>query len=389
MSGCWACTHADLVPVLSLASVPTSSVTLVLSSQEALAWPTARIELEACPKCGFIQNSAFDPALIDYRKPYEESQAASATFLDFARTTIEDLRDRFDLAGEPLFEVGCGKAEWLALACRLCRSDGVGIDPSFRPGRVAPEDAARVTIIPEFFDGHRSLTGRLVACRHTLEHIQDVDRFTRLLAQAARLTDESVVFIEVPDMSRIIDEAAFWDVYFEHCSYFTSHSLGALMMRSGLGDVEVKRGYGDQYLLATGRPHRTSAGLGQPDVDMTALGDFATRAAKAIEAWQRFFDEATADGRSIAMWGASSKTVGFLSAVERSISCAIDINPAKQGAFLPGSGTRVIGPAELVESPPDTIIITNPIYEREIRADLEGIGLSPELIHIEGMELTT
>ena len=386
MSACWSCGHADLVSVLSFSSVPTSSVSLVRSAEEALEWPTAHIELEACGRCGFLQNSAFDPAMIDYRKPYEESQASSPTFVEFATRTIEDLRDRFELTGEPIFEVGCGKAEWLALACRLCRSSGIGIDPSFRPGRVDSADAARMTIIPEFFDGHRGLTGRLVACRHTLEHIQDVGHFAGLLAESARITDGSVVFIEVPDTSRILEEAAFWDVYFEHCSYFTHRSLEALMARSGLGDVEIDRGYGDQYLLATGRPHRPTVDVGAPDIDLADLGSFAARITDTVTAWRRFFDDADARGTSIAMWGASSKTVGFLSAVGRPITCAIDINPAKQGSFLPGSGTHVIGPVDLPDTRPDTIIITNPIYEREIRADLDEAGLSPELIHIDGME---
>ena len=29
------------------------------------------------------------------------------------------------------------------------------------------------------------------------------------------------MFFQVPDMSRVLRDLAFWDIYYEHCSYFT------------------------------------------------------------------------------------------------------------------------------------------------------------------------
>ena len=35
------------------------------------------------------------------------------------------------------------------------------------------------------------------------------------------------VFFELPDLERVLVERAFWDIYYEHCSYFTqARSLG-------------------------------------------------------------------------------------------------------------------------------------------------------------------
>ena len=42
-----------------------------------------------------------------------------------------------------------------------------------------------------------------------------------------------MVFFELPDTERVLTEAAFWDIYYEHCSYFTPGSLARLFRRTG------------------------------------------------------------------------------------------------------------------------------------------------------------
>ena len=44
---------------------------------------------------------------------------------------------------------------------------------------------------------------------------------------------DTVVLFELPDVKRVLDEVAFWDVYYEHCSYFSLGSLARLFRRSG------------------------------------------------------------------------------------------------------------------------------------------------------------
>ena len=49
-------------------------------------------------------------------------------------------------------------------------------------------------------------------------------------------------------------EAAFWDVYYEHCSYFSTGSLARLFRAAKFDLLELGRDYGDQYLLLAARP---------------------------------------------------------------------------------------------------------------------------------------
>jgi hypothetical protein len=81
------------------------------------------------------------------------------------------------------------------------------------------------------------------------------------------------------------------------------------------------------------------------------------------------------------LWGASSKAVGFLSAIASNdaVTAAVDINPFKQDKFLPGSGHPVMGPAALTDIKPDLVVVMNPIYVPEIAETLRGLGLNPEI----------
>jgi hypothetical protein len=83
----------------------------------------------------------------------------------------------------------------------------------------------------------------------------------------------------------------------------------------------------------------------------------------------------------VVLWGAGSKAVGFLSAIELddAITAVVDVNPFKQGTFLPGSAHEIISPQKLLEISPDLVVVMNPAYAGEIRQMLDGLGLNPRL----------
>lgn len=366
--------------VYEVDGIPSSSCTLFRSRDTATAHPTGDLRLAVCHECGFIQNDAFDAALVDYEAPYEESQGNSKTFLQFASETITGLVERHGLAGKRIFEVGCGKAEWLALACRLGDMHGLGIDPGYVSDRVAPEDATRFDVIVDFFEADKThLTGDLIACRHTLEHVADPLEFTTLLATSASRTPGAVVFIEVPDASRILEEGAFWDVYYEHSGYFTPTSLDGLLRRAGLASVDVREAYGNQYLVAEAQVDGASHPTSSPGPVIERARSFGEHATAQVDAWRTRL--ANTSGPVVA-WAATSKTVGFLSGTGLPVAAAVDINPAKHDSYLAGTGTPVISPAALPEIGPELVVAMNPIYRNEIRSDLDRLGIDCELLSL-------
>ena len=104
---------------------------------------------------------------------------------------------------------------------------------------------------------------------------------------------------------------------------------------------------------------------------------FVARLEDTRALWLRRLGGAYDRGEVVAMWGAGSKGVGFLAALGevRGISCVVDVNPAKHGMFMPGTGHEIVAPAALVDLDPDLVVVMNPAYENEIRATLADLGV--------------
>ena len=109
---------------------------------------------------------------------------------------------------------------------------------------------------------------------------------------------------------------------------------------------------------------------------------FAARHQEKLDEWRKRLVEYQEAGSLVAIWGAGSKGVAFLTTlgVTDQVAYAVDINPHKQGMFMPGTGHAVVGPDSLLQSPPDVVVVMNPVYLDEIRDTLAGVGLSPDLV---------
>ena len=59
---------------------------------------------------------------------------------------------------------------------------------------------------------------------------------------------------------------------------------------------------------------------------------------------------------------------------------AVDINPHRQGQFMATTGQEIIDPERLTRDEPDVVIVMNPIYKQEIEADLQKLGLRPQVL---------
>jgi hypothetical protein len=62
------------------------------------------------------------------------------------------------------------------------------------------------------------------------------------------------------------------------------------------------------------------------------------------------------------------------------IKYAVDINPRKQGMYVPGSGQQIVRPEFLRDYQPDVIVVMNPIYRHEIQQLTKKLGLTAKLI---------
>jgi SAM-dependent methyltransferase len=371
-----------------LESVPVHSVLLLPTREEALNYPQGDIALGFCQACGFIANVAFDPSLHEYSSRYEATQAFSSTFSAFAHRLARRLIDQYDLQGKDIIEIGCGQGEFLTLLCELGGNRGVGFDPAYVSERSESQAEDRITFVKDFYsERYADYEGDFVCCKMTLEHIQHTADFVSTVRRSLGDQSKAIVFFQVPDVRRILREVAFWDIYYEHCSYFSLGSLARLFRQCGFEVMNLAREYDGQYLVIEARAGdgKDGALLEQED-DLEELArevaNFSENYPHKLDAWRRDLQRIRQAGRRAVIWGAGSKGVAFLTTlrIEDEIEYAVDVNPYKHGTYMAGTGQEIVGPEFLREYRPDVVIVMNPIYQEEIRQLTEGLGLTPEFM---------
>ncbi|HEX4676234.1 MAG TPA: class I SAM-dependent methyltransferase [Steroidobacteraceae bacterium] len=386
---CQACGGSSLESFYELNNVPAHSCLLLPTRAAALAFPRGDIELVFCHDCGFIGNARFDIGLNQYSAAYEETQAFSPRFLQFLDEICRDQVRKFGLGpGLTALEIGCGKGEFLTKLCELSGCNGIGIDPGYHPERNQSSAADRMTFIRDLYGPRYShLQAEYVSCRHTLEHIAPVQEFMRLVRETIGTRHQVNIFFELPDMERVLETGVFWDVYYEHCTYFTRGSLARLFRAEGFDVEGLYKAYDDQYLMIEAKPVAgpTVATLPQED-DLASTAALVRKFTKEVDNRLQELSEAAhrwrRSGQKVAIWGSGSKCVSLMSSMELgdTLQAIVDINPHKHGKFLAGSGWQIEGPDALTALRPDAVIIMNSIYTEEIRHELATRGLRPELL---------
>ncbi|MEW6753862.1 MAG: class I SAM-dependent methyltransferase [Candidatus Latescibacterota bacterium] len=385
---CQSCGSQGMEVFYEVGAVPVHSVLLMPTQRQALACRRGDIALAVCCRCGFVGNLRFDAGLHEYSERYEETQGFSATFSAFHRELARHLVERYDLRGKTVLEIGCGKGEFLEMLCELGDNRGVGFDPAYVPGRNPAAASGRTRYVQDYYsEKYAACRADLVCCKMTLEHIQETAQFAGILRRALDDQPQTAVFFMVPDAGPALRQAMFWDIYYEHCSYFTAPSLAHLFRSCGFDVLDVQRVYGDQYLALEARPASRwrPAPLPVPEGVEDVLADVATFARQCpgrLEEWKARLQGLRRDGRRTVLWGASSRSVSFLTTVQApgAVDCVVDINPYKHGTFMPGTGEQIVGPEHLRQYRPDVVIAMNPIYREEIGRDLSRMGLAPQLL---------
>ena len=353
---CKSCFSKNLTIFHRLENLPVNSCLLFDNQDEAKNYPRGELVLGFCRDCGFIGNLRFSSQLARYTEGYEEQQSFSPRFNAFAKSLATKLINRYDLHNKTIVEIGCGKGDFLVMLCDLGNNHGIGIDPTYVPGRLDEGALKNVRFIRDFYsEKYSDYTGDMVCSRHALEHIPDTGAFMETVRRAIGNKTNTVVFFELPDVERVLHECAFWDIYYEHCSYFTLGSLARLFRRAGFEVTDLAKDFDGQYLLLEAKPATNSnhsAPLKEEEsVEelSKAVAKFQSNYAETVHRWKRKIESVRDSGRRCVIWGSSSKCVAFLNTIgiHDEIEFIVDINPYRQGKYLPGSGKQIVAPSFL------------------------------------------
>lgn len=315
------------------------------SEEEARHCPKGDILLVEDQQTGLIYNKAFNSELMVYDDHYQNEQAISPLFQQHLKS-ISRIIERC-LGQHQLIEVGCGKGFFLEMLVAK-GFDVTGFDPSY--------EGDNPRIQRHYFTPESITRASGLILRHVLEHVQHPVNFLFQLKESNRGSGK--IYIEVPCFDWICQHRAWFDIFYEHVNYFRLTDFYRMF-----GNViESGRVFGGQYLYVVA----DLATLRVPEIDLTDTVIFPDDFTRDLTSPDR------PEPIQSAIWGSASKGVIFALLKERSgksVNMAIDINPAKQGKYLPATGLLVCSPADALKRLPNgaTIYVMNSNYMSEIR----------------------
>jgi len=341
------------------AGIPAMQNKLYLNRDGALSAPSAVLEL--CEdQSGLVFNRCFDPTAVIYDDSYQNDQGYSSEFKKHLEE-ICGLCSSCLLDEEGLVvDVGCGKGGFVEML-RERGIKAVGYDNAYQ--------GSRPYIRKSFFSVDSHEKGNLLTLRHVLEHIPSPWQF--LSGIAAANDNKGLLYVEVPDLDWILAHNAYFDLFHEHVNYFRADDF---IRRFGDGVVFQTKTFNGQYLSVI-----INIECVQDCVNASVSGEInldLQRAFSKLSEHEGKTYASLADSHEIVIWGAAAKGVVFaakaLPSIKSRIKYAIDINPGKQGHFMPVSGIKVVDPIMGVSGlePSCLVVIMNPNYEQEIRGSL-------------------
>ncbi len=348
-------TANNLSLVFQQTNVPVFQNKVYPSFEMAVMAENAEVELVQSLVSGFVFNNSFKQGKMNYDVHYQNEQANSGIFQKHLTYVLQLLKG-FGIKNKKVVEVGCGKGVFFDMML----SEGIdcwGFDPTY--------EGHNERIRKEYFDEtQKGIAADVIIMRHTLEHITKPFSFLHTIAKANDY--KGFLFVEVPTFDWIVNKKAFWDIFYEHCNYFTERSLGSMFYDAVTGNF-----FGGQYIYLWADLSKIKETI-PSNLQFTKF-DTSSFAHKLQE-----YKTMLTNAGSFAVWGAGAKGSTFLNLLDKerkAVQYVIDINPAKQNKFIAGTGHKIYGPEILLQQPVENILIMNENYAAEIKEQVAQINI--------------
>jgi SAM-dependent methyltransferase len=328
-----------------------------------------------CGNCFLVQLEEFEtPERIFSDYAYFSSYSSS--WLEHSRSYAEQMIVQLELDGHSHVVEIASNDGYLLQFFHERQIPVLGIEPAANVARVALQKG--IPTLVEFFgrETARSLAGEsaadLLLGNNVLAHVPDLNDFVE--GVKILLAPEGVITMEFPHLMRLIEENQWDTIYHEHFSYFSFLTVSRVFEAHGLRlfDVEELPTHGGSLRVYGAhaedpqKPESEAArelrarerAAGYESLD-TYLGY-----GRRVEADKRqilaFLIGLKDSGLRIAAYGAPAKgntMLNYCGLRRDFIEYTCDLNPHKQGHFLPGSHIPILSPDAIREDRPDVVLI--------------------------------
>lgn len=382
---CPVCNSSSINKFLSRKNVPVHQNLPLNDQKDAIKIRRGDLNLTLCEECGFIFNTTFDLSKLEYGNKYDNTQDFSSVFDRYLSDLVKYFVFDKNIQNLRIVEVGCGRGAFLRKLVdnKEWKNIGDGFDPSY----IGPESdlEGRLNFHRNYYDENCArIAADIVICRHVIEHVPEPIKLLLTIKKALNNSSAPRVFFETPDVEWILKNHVVWDFFYEHCSLFTKNSLKTAFEIAGFKVENVKNVFEDQYILLEATIDKTKTIKVTKKIEnISALTKKFSEFEKGLlNNWLKKIKKIHSRGK-ICIWGAGAKGVTFANMIDpnrKLIDCLIDLNPNKQGKFIPGTGHPIVNYKDIKLRKIEAAILMNPNYYKENIELLKESKISLDLI---------
>ena len=389
------CRHCDAeltLPLIDLGSAPPSNAYL---TEKSLKAPEKWFPLKVlvCNQCWLAQTEDYAGAEELFDADYAYFSSFSSSWLQHAEQYVTDMVSRFGLNTKShVIEVAANDG-YLLQYVKARNIPCLGIEPT-----ASTADAARekgIEIREDFFgvDLAKKLVASgkqadLTAANNVLAHVPDINDFVAGFAYL--LKPNGVATFEFPHLMQLVKHTQFDTIYHEHFSYLSLTAVNQIFNQNGLQvfDVQEITTHGGslrvfaqrkdqgQHKVTTSVTELLSHELSQGITTEAYYADFQERANRIKYDLIEFLINAKHEGKKVMGYGAAAKgntLLNYAGIRPDLLSAVVDLNPAKQNKYLPGSRIPIVHESIIRHEKPDYVLILPWNLRNEVTEQLKYI----------------
>ncbi len=343
-----------------------------------------------CEKCALVQLSEAIPKEKLFPSSYTYFSSYSSTWLEHSKSYVEKIISLLQLNQNDLVVEIASNDGYLLQYFANSGIEVLGIEPASGVAKTAI--AKGIPTLINYFGESTAVEltqgqkPKLMIGNNVLAHVPDIHDFIK--GFSLLIADEGLITFEFPHLLNLIKKTQFDTIYHEHYSYLSVTALLPIFAQHGLRIINVEKLLTHGGSLRVFVAKNISSWIVHESVRATIAEEsqYDPRDLRIYETLQRKVEgikhnllseliKCKKDGKRISAYGAAAKGVTLLNYCGVSndlIDYVVDLNPNKQGKFLPGSQIPIVGINVFDMKIPDILLVLPWNLSIEIKSQLSS-----------------
>jgi hypothetical protein len=385
---CRACGTTSNVTFLDLGSSPIANA-LVNQDQKNLPSEIYPLVAMVCSECSLVQLSEILPREDLFDSSYVYYSSYSTSWLDHCKDYAIRMAEKLHLNNRDLVIEIASNDGYLLQYFRELNVQVLGVEPSSGVADVAKRN--QIPTVVDFFGQTlaKKLSSnkkpKLLIGNNVLAHVPDLHDFIH--GFSILIADDGIITFEFPHLQNLIKLNQFDTIYHEHYSYLNLTPLVPLFREYGLRvfDVEKLSTHGGSLRIYVSKAEsnwiesNSVSELLEEESELDPRNDHVrgvlqSRVGIVRDELIRELTSCKQKGLKVVAYGAAAKgntLLNFCGIDSDLVEYVMDLNPHKQGNYLPGSRIPIVGVGDPLIEPPHVILVLPWNLAHEIKEQLE------------------